>query len=467
LSNSLAIAAVTNTLQKMLTNTTSGVLASLPQEVVQSMNLSNMTVTTRPLDRARPLSTDDRNQLNLFLYQTLPDAAWRNMDLPRQVRSGETAMPPVALTLHYLLSAYPSNEDDSAAHVLLGQAMRIFHDHAILDRNDIRNALPQNDLFEQVEAVRITPLALSVEEISKLWTAFATNYRVSAAFEVSVVLIESLVPGKTPMPVLRRGQADRGASAEAGASLPSLDTLLLPSGQSSVALEDKLMLAGRNFDGFSAVRFTLANPRLAGSPPILLIPPDAQPGAEGITATLHAHPFPVDPANPPVWVAGFYSVAVLTNRTLDNQQQTWSSNELPLAVAPRITNVAPGNVLARDANGNVTITLTCAPAVVLAAFDPLTDTDHMRFGQQVILLLTPLNPSSARAARQLAPQPPPPPPPAPAQPPASLDTLTFVFPVQPSQVGDYWLRLRVDGVDLPVVDRTVTPPQFGQKVTIQ
>ena len=47
---------------------------------------------------------------------------------------------------------------------------------------------------EQIERVRITPQPLSVDELSKLWTAFQTHFRISAAYQVSVVLIESTRP---------------------------------------------------------------------------------------------------------------------------------------------------------------------------------------------------------------------------------------------------------------------------------
>ncbi len=58
--------------------------------------------------------------------------------------------------------------------------------------------------------MRITLQPLSVEEISKLWTAFQTQFRTSVSYQVSVVLIESQRPAKTPLPVLR---AARGTPA--------------------------------------------------------------------------------------------------------------------------------------------------------------------------------------------------------------------------------------------------------------
>ena len=48
----------------------------------------------------------------------------------------------------------------------------------------------------------------------------------------------------------------------------------------------------------------------------------------------------------------------------------------------------------------------------------------------------------------------------------STGTLTFV--VRDAAPGEHWLRLRVDGVDSLLVDRTVSPAVFdpSQKVTI-
>src|SRR2546422_6265824 len=111
MSNALAIAAVTATLRNLL------------QNISNITGLDDTRVTTQPPDEAR-ISTNP-NQLNLFLYQVLPNAAWRNMDIPQQVRSGETAMPPLALNLYYMLTAYGIGNNDVLGHSLLGHAMSI------------------------------------------------------------------------------------------------------------------------------------------------------------------------------------------------------------------------------------------------------------------------------------------------------------------------------------------------------
>lgn len=166
-----AIAAVTATLRNLLDR---GLNAELP----------GTRVTTRPPDKARDGSAG--NQVNLFLYQTRPNAAWRNLE------SAGPGQPPLALNLHYLLSAYGDNEDDAEpfSHRLLGEAMHLFHANPVLDPQQIRAALAGNDLYEQVERVRITLQPLALEELTKLWSTFQTPYRISVAYEVSVVLIE-------------------------------------------------------------------------------------------------------------------------------------------------------------------------------------------------------------------------------------------------------------------------------------
>ena len=189
MSNPLAIAAVTATLRNLLT-----------QGVTTDPDLADATVTTQPPDKARD-GNNNANQLNLFLYQTMLNAAWRNMDMPRQVKPGETGQPPLALDLHYLITAYGRNNDDVFSHHLLGRAMRILHDHPLLGEAEIKAALPDNDLHEQVERVRITPQPLSLEEMSKLWTTFQTQYRISVAYEVGVILVDSSRDASAPLPV--------------------------------------------------------------------------------------------------------------------------------------------------------------------------------------------------------------------------------------------------------------------------
>ena len=317
MSNVLAIAATTRTLRNLL-------LAQVP---ALDAELSDLEVTLQPPDVAR--KGISKAQLNLFLYQVVANAAWRNLDLPGQVRSGETAPPPLALNLHYVLTAWGrgENDNDALSHRVLAAAMSTLHDRGVLDGNDIRNALADNDLANQIERVRVTPLPQSVDELSRLWTAFQTNYRTSAAYEAAVVLIDSQAATRAPLPVLRRGAQDRGVIATASAAAV-LDALDCPRHQSAVRLGEDIVLHGRQL-GTDHALARFSSQRLDA-------PTDIAPlaGDTGGSLRVHLADTADDADAVSRWAPGIYTVALLVQPP---GLPALLSNELPLALAPRIT----------------------------------------------------------------------------------------------------------------------------------
>jgi len=413
MSNSLAIATVTATLRNLLTR---GL----------DVSIAGSTVTTQPPGTAR--DNNSGNQINLFLYHTAIDAALRNWDMPRQVKPGETGKPPLALNLYYLITAYGLDDDDIMSHQLLGQAMSILHDHPLLGAPELKDALPDNDLHEQMERVRITPQPLSVDEMYKLWTTFQTQYRISAAYEVSVVLIESTLPVKTPLPVLKRGADDTGAISQPDLTppTPTLVSVSLAQDkekQPSAELGDDLIISGyRLYDAATSVVLQFTNPYRTDSFPVS--PEVGEAGTEIIKFKLP------DPADDPIasttWSAGFYTVAAVITKG-DTFRTT---NELTFSLAPKIANPRPISV-ARDVNGDATITLTCSPQV--------------RSEQRVSLLL------GDREIRREPNE-------------TQTDTLTFIL--KEASPGEYRVRLRVDGVDSLLVDYQAKPPSFKDTETV-
>jgi Pvc16 N-terminal domain len=282
-SNPLAIAAVTSSLRNLLV-----------RGFASDADVGDTLFTTLPLDKAR---TGTTNQINLFLYQTTPNAAWRNHDLP-QVKPGETAQPPLPLDLHYLVTTFGRDNDDVLGHHLLGRAMSIFHDHPLLGSDEIRSALPDSDLDAQLERIRLTPLTLTLDELSKLWTAFQAQFRISAAYRASVVLIESQRGARTPLPVLTR---DSRAQSDLTPPFPALAAVEPPNLQESARLGDVLTLWGSHLDGDAInVRF---------STPMWDEPVGLAPEAGG-TAKLLQVRLPSGAAARANWPAGFYGVAV-------------------------------------------------------------------------------------------------------------------------------------------------------------
>jgi Pvc16 N-terminal domain len=204
-SNALAIASVTAVLKDILNN-----------GIIDNQLAGDVTVSALPPDRVLVTGQQETNRLNLFLYQVTPNLGWRNFGLPSHDARGErVANPPLGLDLHYLLTAYGATEFQ--AEILLGYGMQMLHEAPVLTRDAIRRALTPtppfsssvlppalqgaSDLAEQVESIRITPQVLSSEEISKLWTAIQSHYRPTAAYQASVVLIESRRSRRVALPV--------------------------------------------------------------------------------------------------------------------------------------------------------------------------------------------------------------------------------------------------------------------------
>ncbi len=209
MSNALAIASVTAVLKDVLSN---GMKALKVGDIVGG----DVTVSSVPPDRIDVSGAEDPTQLNLFLHQTTFNQGWRNVGLPARNANGDRINDnPLALNLHYLLTAYGAK--DFFGEIVLGHAMQLLHETPVLTRDSIRKALnpssPPPDwptalvtsqLADQVEQIKITPEVLNTEEISKLWSAINAHYRPTAAYQVTVVLIESARPTKSALPVAGR-----------------------------------------------------------------------------------------------------------------------------------------------------------------------------------------------------------------------------------------------------------------------
>lgn len=406
MSNALAIAAVTTTLRALL-------FQGVRDE------LGSGSVTTRPLDKAR--GNSDGNQINLFLYHTAASGAWRNMDMPHETKPGETSQIPLALELYYLVTAYGENDNDIRSHRLLGRAMSVLHNHAVLSPAEIETATRPNaldselfgsDLHRQFERIRIVLLKLSFDEMSQIWRPFQVQYRISAAYQVSIALIESGIPAKTPLPVLRRGSEDRGVLATAGLP-PSLLEVVLPNGKPSAELGDVLIIRGDRLDDENlTVRF-----RSLLSDTELEVVPLSRTASE-LRVQL---PAATDTAAIAPWTSGIYTLAGVLRRP---QMPVWATNELPFALAPTITEVSPLTA----PRGDVTLSVGCTPSV--------------QPNQRVTLLW---------GDREI---------------PAESLTPTVNFRIRDAQPGTYVIRLRVDRADSLPINFATRPLQFASNQTV-
>lgn len=426
MSTALAIAGVTSVLRDLLND-------GLINHNISGVLGASVTVSVQAPDRVVTGNTPEASQLNLFMYMVTPNQGWRNEGLPGRDGSGRTrlANPPLALDLHYLLSAYSGA--DLHAEILLGYAMQLLHETPVLTRDAIRTslipspsvgndlppalrALADSGLADQVELIKITPAAQSSEELSKFWTATQSHLRPSAAYTASVVLIQAQKPARSALPVLTRGPRDAqgretGIAVQPGLApdIPLLTRAEPPAGQSVAGIGDLVVLHGQALDG-TGRSVLLQNDALqvaitiAAEPPL----PPGRPAATTAAVSLagQAAALPV----------GVYQLTLQATRPdLLNQPKLMSSNRLALTLAPRITNLP--QTVARAGDGSASVTINFTP--------------ELRTGQRATLVL-----GSSEVLPQTA-----------GATPSSLQ-----FRVAGAVPGSYLARLRVDGIESPIVD---------------
>ncbi len=188
-----------------------GVTLSLKTLLDDSLNIA-----PSPPDRLHAAITISRpdvtqsvtgNRLNLFLFQVLQNSFMANQEDPRIGTTRDYGHPPLSLNLHYLLTPYSTDIDETEAHRLLGAAMRVLHENAILLPTLMTStAQPVLDtsLLAALEHLRISLLPLTLDDLSKIWTGAEGSMRLSVAYEVTVVQIESTLPRVSPLPVRER-----------------------------------------------------------------------------------------------------------------------------------------------------------------------------------------------------------------------------------------------------------------------
>lgn len=213
-----SMAAVTFILKRLLENTLI--------EQAGSAGLGEVLVTALPPDRIA-LGTEERPQLNLYLYRLTPDSSWRQSPAPARAGSadsepGEAGRQLLALKFHYLLSSY--GERDGQGELLLGLAIDCLQQAALLSGERLQGLLQAlsadgsgraraNVLARLVSAaplqeLRIRPEFLGMEEQTRLWSAWQAHARLAMTYEVTALLKEA-APTAEARPGRRMSAGDK------------------------------------------------------------------------------------------------------------------------------------------------------------------------------------------------------------------------------------------------------------------
>jgi hypothetical protein len=141
--------------------------------------------------------------VNLYLYRVMESPFTKNQPWPGDKKTPPSDSPSLGLELYYLLTPFAPAPDPSAtigddAHTMLGAAMLAFHQFPILNDIHIKGfdadtVLPQG-LLDSFEQIKIRLAITSLEELSKIWATINQPYRLSVAYEVSLIELTPALP---------------------------------------------------------------------------------------------------------------------------------------------------------------------------------------------------------------------------------------------------------------------------------
>lgn len=213
-----------------------------------SKSLKTLLETEMQLGKTVTLLAPDESssshlRINLFLYKVQENPFLRNMNWQLKPGTADTLMPPpVSLNLFYLMTAYAPNDPsdgNSTAHELLGEAIRVFYEQAIVP-NDYLDLV----LASAREQIKIIPSHLDLNELSQIWSTFSGPFRLSVPYEVSVVQLEQ----STTQPLSKRVQQVGKPNIQAPFQVPQITSLSPRQGASG----SPITISGEHFNGWFA-----------------------------------------------------------------------------------------------------------------------------------------------------------------------------------------------------------------------
>ncbi len=131
-------------------------------------------------------------RLCLFLYQVFENSLMKNREMER-INEEKLRYPGLILDLHYMMIPYESTQEPNLTdrtvsdHRVLGRAMQIFHDNAVL-----RDPVLKGGLAGSGQEFRLVLNPVPIDEMTKIWQAFQTKpFRPAVCYTVTPVVIES------------------------------------------------------------------------------------------------------------------------------------------------------------------------------------------------------------------------------------------------------------------------------------
>ena len=339
------------------------------------------TVSVLPPDKL------ESGSLGIYLYHVSEDPALKNQP-PASTSTDPTPVryTPMALNLYYLVTTDAKADTETLmldAQLLLGLAIKTLHDYPLISDDTVvgvTNIFDDVGLDKTDTRLRITMQPVAHNDAVNYWTAGQSPLRLSAYYNVSVVLLEPEPPPSRAGLVLDYGVHTFVTGAPRLNSSQNTLSVTIPG--SGINQDIELQPAQVPFGG----RFELHGVNLSGDDTRLLIAsgrwdaPRTADMAWGVAATAERIIATVqDRIDGEDILPGIYTAKALVieyRRMPDGSTRSFekSSNETPFTITPRIDSVS-----SPDLAGNVAVTgfrfehaeLEAANVEVFLGMDPL------------------------------------------------------------------------------------------------
>lgn len=169
-------------------------------ESLKTLLEEEMAVTpSAPVSLLAPDENGPQRRINLFLYKVQENSFFKNKDWEvSQSDPNQITPPPLSLNLYYLLTPHAVNDAQNgnvAAHEILGDAMRVLHQFPVIPNEHLAPGL-----VDSREQIKIIQVPVDMDELSKVWSTFSTPFRMSVAYEISVVQLDQADDTTRDMP---------------------------------------------------------------------------------------------------------------------------------------------------------------------------------------------------------------------------------------------------------------------------
>jgi hypothetical protein len=171
-------------------------LAGIARAAVQPLN-------PRPQVTVGPLGAKSTSlRVNWWLYRVSPHPSFRTGPPPG--RPGDSSPPPLALSLSYLLTAFPGAagaDQEQYSHTALAAVMLALHESPVIGSGSGALSPFARRL---AEPLRVTLTDVDVETVTKLWAGAAAPMRLSVGYAVSLVVVDPTTTRAAGPPVRER-----------------------------------------------------------------------------------------------------------------------------------------------------------------------------------------------------------------------------------------------------------------------